>query len=61
MTEGRGKEKKIGLVQLKVDGKLVPLKGFVQDFIGYTIIGMLSSLKAISNPREIEMKIRVKP
>lgn len=61
MTEGQGEEKKIGLVQVKADGKLIPIKGFVQDFVGYTIIGMLSSLRGINNPQEIEIKIKVKP
>lgn len=60
MTEGRGAEKKIGLVQVKVDGKLIPLKGFVQNFVGYTILGMLSSLRGIDNPQEVEVKIKVK-
>ena len=54
-----GEEKKIGLVQVKVDGKVVPIKGFVQDFIGYAVLGMLKSLRDVpTEPKEIEVKIK---
>ncbi|MBI4713446.1 MAG: hypothetical protein HY762_09150 [Planctomycetes bacterium] len=55
-----GEEKKIGLVQIKVDGQLLPIKGFVQDFIGFAILGMLKSLRDVGpEPKEIEIKIKV--
>lgn len=55
-----GEEKKIGLVQVKVDGKTVPIKGFVQDFIGYAVLGMLKSLREVpAEPKEIEVKIKI--
>jgi hypothetical protein len=53
-------KKKIGPVQVKVNGKLVPLKGFVQDFIGFSILGMLKSLKDIPEPEEIEVKVKLR-
>jgi len=55
-----GKDKKIGLVQVKVNGKFIPLKGFVQDFISSTILGMLKSLRGTDNPKEVEIKIKLK-
>ena len=60
MTEGHGLESKIGSVRLKVDGKAIPIKGFVQDFVGFGVLGMLSSLKGVSGPKEIELTIRVR-
>jgi hypothetical protein len=60
MRKNSGSEKKIGLVQVKVNGKLIPLKGFVQDFIGYGILGMLSSLRGVKKPKQVEVKIKVK-
>lgn len=56
-----GEEKKIGLVQVKVNGKIVPIKGFVQDFIGFAILGMLKSLNDVPEPQEVEVKIKVHP
>jgi len=56
-----GEEKKIGLVQVKVNGKVVPIKGFVQDFIGFAILGMLKSLNDVPEPQEVEIRIKTKP
>jgi hypothetical protein len=56
-----GEEKKIGLVQIKVNGKIVPIKGFVQDFIGFAVLGMLKSLNNVPEPQDVEVKIKVKP
>ncbi|HLD36430.1 MAG TPA: hypothetical protein VJC37_06880 [Planctomycetota bacterium] len=56
-----GEDKKIGLVQIKVNGQVVPIKGFVQDFIGFSIIGMLKSLNNVPEPQEIEIKVKAKP
>lgn len=53
-----GAEKKIWLVQVKINGKIVPIKGFVQDFIGFAILGMLQSLRDIPEPQEVEIKIK---
>jgi molybdopterin-guanine dinucleotide biosynthesis protein B len=44
-----------GNVELRVDGKLVPLNPFVQDFLAGATIGMLSSLKEAKG-EEIEKR-----
>lgn len=56
-----GEKKKISLVQVKVNDKVVPIKGFIQDFIGFAILGMLKSLRDVEEPQEVEVKIKVKP
>ena len=45
-----------GNVELRVDGKLVPLSPFVQDFLAGATVGMLSSLKEAKG-EEIELKV----
>ena len=45
-----------GNVELRVDGKLVPLKPFVQDFLAGATVGMLSSLKEAKG-EEIELRL----
>ena len=60
MTEGHGLKKKLGDVRLKVDGKVVPMKGFVQDLVGSTVLGMLSTLKGVKDPGEVELSIKVR-
>jgi len=47
-------------VSLVVDGKKVPQLPFVQDIIEKTVIGMVSSLKSCEDPRDVELKIRLK-
>ncbi len=55
-----GETKSLNLVQVKVDGKVIPIKGFVQDFIGYAVLGMLKSLRDVPpEPKEIEIKIKI--
>jgi hypothetical protein len=53
-------ERKIELVQVKANGKAIPIKGFVQDIIGLSILGMLSSLKGVDNPKSIQIEIKIK-
>ena len=60
MTEGRDCEKKINSVRLHVDGKPIPMKGFVQDFLGFGIAAMVSSLKGVNDPKEIELIIKIR-
>jgi len=60
MTEGHGLHKKAGTVRLHVDGKPIPMKGFIQDFLGLTVTAMVSTLKGVSDPREIELTIKVR-
>ncbi|MHA1799132.1 MAG: (Fe-S)-binding protein [Candidatus Helarchaeota archaeon] len=46
-------------VQVKVDGKEIKVKEFVQSFISGTIIGFATRLKGIpENFKEIEIKIQ---
>jgi len=45
-----------GDVELRVDGKLVPLSPFVQDFLAGATVGMLSSLKETKG-EEIELRV----
>ena len=59
MTEGHGLKKKIGAVLLKVNGNPIPMKGFVQDFVGLTVAAMVSSLKGVKDAQEIELAIKV--
>ncbi len=37
--------KEVNELKLKVNGKSIGLKQFVQDFIGYSTFGMVSSLR----------------
>ncbi len=45
-------------VNLKVNGKDIPLKPFIRQFIVESIKGMVSSLKECDDPREIEIRIK---
>ena len=60
MTEGRGLKRKIRDVRLRVDGKPVPMKGFVQDMVGFTTAALVSNLKGVSDPKEIELVIKIR-
>lgn len=53
----RDKKKRKMLVQL--DGKQLPMKDFVEDFVSGGIKGMLSSLKGWEKPRTISIQIRL--
>ena len=44
-------------VSLKVNGKPIPLKPFLEDFLTGSIQGMLSSLKGCDTPKRIEIRI----
>jgi len=44
-------------ISLRVDGKRIPLSGFVKRFLIRSIKGMISSLKGAENPRRIVVKI----
>ncbi|MBI5287183.1 MAG: molybdopterin-guanine dinucleotide biosynthesis protein B [Deltaproteobacteria bacterium] len=44
-------------VFLMVNGKRVPLKPFIRDFLSDSIKGMVSSLRGCKNPKKIEIKI----
>lgn len=44
-------------VLLMVNGRRVPLKPFIRDFLADSIKGMVSSLRGCKNPKKIEIKI----
>jgi molybdopterin-guanine dinucleotide biosynthesis protein B len=52
-----GRKKLKMLVQL--DGKQLPMKDFVEDFVAGGIQGMLSSLRGWEKPRTISIQIRL--
>ena len=47
-----------GNVKLIVNGRDIPVKGFVQDFMARTVLGMISSLKGVEKPKRIELLIK---
>lgn len=55
----RGTEKEdIEKVHLYVNGKRIPMKGFVREFVAGTALGMASSLKGVEGPiRELTLRI----
>ena len=53
----RGRKKNQILVY--VDGKRLPMKDFVRDFVAGGIVGMLSSLKGWEEPRKVDIQIRL--
>lgn len=46
-------------VQLKVNGKDVRIKKFVQDMLARTILGMISTLRGTEEPKEVEIRIKM--
>ncbi len=44
-------------IKLVVDGKDIEMNQFVRKFIGNTILGMVSSLREIRNPRSIVIRL----
>ena len=47
-------------IELKVNGKKIPLTGFPKDFIKNTIVGMISSLKGVEKIDEVSVSISLK-
>jgi|SaaInlStandDraft_4_1057021.scaffolds.fasta_scaffold111262_2 hypothetical protein len=56
MMKCEGCQKKLD-VSLQVDGEEVEMHKFVQNMIGSTILGMVSSLKGVDHPKEIVVRI----
>lgn len=48
-------------VTVAVDGKYLPIKGFVQHFLAGGVLGMLSTLKGVENAGCVEISIRRRP
>jgi molybdopterin-guanine dinucleotide biosynthesis protein B len=51
------KSKKEEGITLKVDGRTIPLKPFIKDFLLGSIKGMVRSLKGCEKPKKIEIQI----
>jgi molybdopterin-guanine dinucleotide biosynthesis protein B len=47
-------------VVLRLDGKKVPMKSFVQEFVMGGIMGMISTLRGFENPSQVDISIRLK-
>lgn len=52
------KNRKQHSMQVRLDGKKLPLKGFVQEFMQGALLGMLGSLRGWQEPKEITIQIR---
>jgi hypothetical protein len=44
-------------IELIVNGLKVELNSFVQNFIGRAVVGMLTSLRGVSNVQSVSLKI----
>lgn len=47
------------LVNLRVNGKEIKIKNFVREIISKTVLGMISSLRGVENPKRVEIKIKI--
>jgi molybdopterin-guanine dinucleotide biosynthesis protein B len=47
-------------VVLRLDGKKVPMKSFVRDFVLGGILGMISNLRGYDDPAQVDISIRLK-
>ena len=47
-------------VVLRLDGKKLPMKSFVQEFVMGGIMGMISTLRGFENPTQVDISIRLK-
>jgi molybdopterin-guanine dinucleotide biosynthesis protein B len=47
-------------VVLRLDGKKVPMKSFVRDFVLGGIMGMISNLRGYDDPAQVDISIRLK-
>ncbi|MGD8688195.1 MAG: molybdopterin-guanine dinucleotide biosynthesis protein MobB, partial [Syntrophobacterales bacterium] len=54
------KKKSKANVVLRLDGKKVPMKSFVRDFVLGGILGMISTLRGYDDPAQVDISIRLK-
>ena len=47
-------------VVLRLDGKKIPMKSFVKDFVLGGILGMISNLRGYDDPTQVDISIRLK-
>ena len=45
---------------LRLDGKKLPMKSFVQEFVMGGILGMIATLRGFENPSQVDISIRLK-
>jgi molybdopterin-guanine dinucleotide biosynthesis protein B len=45
---------------LRLDGKKLPMKSFVKEFILGGIVGMISALRGYDDPAQVDISIRLK-
>lgn len=53
------KQKPTVQVELKVNGKVIELNSFAQNFISQTVIGMAKSLRGVGDIETIGLSVRV--
>ena len=46
-------------LMIRLDGKKLPIKSFVQDFVMGSVLGMLSTLRGYENPSQVDISIRL--
>jgi molybdopterin-guanine dinucleotide biosynthesis protein B len=47
-------------VVLRLDGKKLPMKSFVREFVVGGILGMISNLRGYDDPTQVDISIRLK-
>jgi molybdopterin-guanine dinucleotide biosynthesis protein B len=45
---------------VRLDGKKLPMKSFVKDFVMGGILGMISTLRGYGEPSRVDITIRIK-
>jgi len=55
--KAKGERKGGARVELSVNGRRIPIKGFVQDTIRATVLGLISTLKGTEEARRVELSI----
>jgi molybdopterin-guanine dinucleotide biosynthesis protein B len=54
--EGRSEPRLV----VRLDGKRLPMKSFVKDFVMGGILGMISTLRGYGEPSRVDITIRIK-
>lgn len=47
-------------LRLFINGKIIPLKPFLQNFVSQIILALVNNLKDIDEPKKIELKLEKK-
>lgn len=59
MTNTSDSQQGTGSVSVRVNGEELPLNHFVQGFIACTVEGMISALKGSTEPRTIDIHLKI--